>query len=123
MQTHFVRFDFGIIQHIIDDHQKRFTRGFDGLHIKLLFFIQIRIGHQIRHAYNAVHWRTDFMAHIGQKRGFGTIGTFSVFLCSFQGFLVVHRLSDIQNQAHHIAAMPPPVNQLDIFFVPKLDDN
>ena len=67
VQTHFVGLNFGIIKDIIDDHQKCFARGLNGLHIKPLFIIQNGIGHQISHADNPVHGCSNLMAHIGKK--------------------------------------------------------
>ncbi len=68
MQHQLFSLDLGIIQHVIDDHQQRLARVFDGVGIQYLFFGQVGILQQLGHANNAVHRGADLMAHIGEER-------------------------------------------------------
>ena len=74
MKLQFIRFNFGIIEHIIDDDQQRLARISDCIHIQLLFFGNARIGQNFRHAHYAIHRSANFVAHVGKKRRLCPVG-------------------------------------------------
>ncbi len=64
-------FNFGNIQHLVDQRQQVFTTGADNAQTALLSAAQIRIAlEQLRKAQNAVEGRPEFVAHVGQKFAF-----------------------------------------------------
>ncbi len=50
----------------------------------MLLSIEFGQAEQFYHANDAVHWRSDFVAHIGQKFAFGLCCNFSLILCFLQ---------------------------------------
>ena len=64
-------FDLGEIEHRIDDLQERHARRVHDLRVLLLLGRQVRAQEQARHADDAVHRRTDLVAHVGQELALG----------------------------------------------------
>jgi len=76
--------DFGKIENVIDDGQQRLGRAFDAGHIIALPRVQFGVLQQLHHPQNPVHWRTDFMAHIGEKFTLGAVGRLGFMGAGFQ---------------------------------------
>ncbi len=66
-----------------------------------LLGIELRIKRQFRHADDAIHGRTDFMAHIGEKGAARLVGGFGCLFRRNQGRLRGHDLADIALQNQH----------------------
>ena len=67
VQGHFTRFYFGQVQNVVENVEQRFRRAFDGTDVIALFGVEGRVVEQVDHADDAVHGRSDFVAHVGQK--------------------------------------------------------
>ena len=74
IQPELTRLDLGKVEHIVDDRQQRVGRCLHGLEVAALFFRQVGVQGQLRHADHAVHRCADLVAHRGQKFAFGTPG-------------------------------------------------
>ncbi len=72
-QLQFTDLDFGKVKKIVDQAEQRITCFADEIAIFALFIAEIGIEEKRGHANDRIHWGADFMAHIGQKVGFGFI--------------------------------------------------
>ena len=77
VQFHLVCFNFRKVEDVVDNPHQMVGRSTYSIHELPLFFVQWRVSQQVRHADNPVHWRTDFVAHVGQKLALGPIGRLS----------------------------------------------
>ena len=80
LQFQLARLDLGEIQDVVDDPEQSDSRLLDHLGEAPLLGIQLGSQQQFGHAQNAVHGRADFVAHVGQKLGFGLAGRLGPFL-------------------------------------------
>ena len=71
VQLHFVCFNFGKVQNVVDDVQQTGGGSPDFLQIVALFWVGFGLQSQQGKADNAVHGRADFMAHVGEKFALG----------------------------------------------------
>ena len=66
IQRHFAAFDFGHIQHVVNQSQQMLAGKGDFFQAVLHLLRVVNIGgSNSRHAHNSVHGRADIMAHIG----------------------------------------------------------
>ncbi len=72
--------DLGKVQDVVDQIQQGLAAGLDGFHIADLLLGQVRILQKARHSEHSVHGRTDLVAHVGQKFGFGPVGGLGLLL-------------------------------------------
>ena len=61
----FSRFDLGHIEYIVDQGQQSPPAGLDNLDVSPLLRSQVCFQQQLIHADDAIHRRTDFVAHVG----------------------------------------------------------
>src|SRR5579863_7859205 len=69
--------DLGKVEDVADDHEKVVNGAFDYLRKFMLFGAEWSTKEEVGHALYAVHWGTDFMAHIGEElflHPFGFLG-------------------------------------------------
>ena len=121
MQGQPFRFDLGIVEHVVDDDQKRLGRGLDRVDVKTLLFCQGGIAQQVHHADHAVHGCADLVAHVGQERGLGPVRRLGPFARLFQFFLIADGFGDVQREADHVTALAALVDEFDIGVVPEPD--
>ena len=95
------RLDLGIVQNVVDDDQKRLTRGFDGFGKQPLFLGQGAVAQQFRHAHHAVHRRADLVAHIGEEGRFGAVGGLGRLARGQQGGLLFLGFGDVHRAGRH----------------------
>ena len=62
--------DLRQVQNVIDQLKQQLVVIFDDRNILPSLFIAFRIGQHARKSDNGIQRRTDFMAHVGQKRRF-----------------------------------------------------
>ncbi len=85
IQRHLAAFDFGNVQHVINQPQQMLAGYRNFAQVFLHPVRVIGIGHcQRRHAYNGVHRRTDVVAHAGKKVLLCSIGVFRIFASLFR---------------------------------------
>ena len=91
LNLQFASLNLGEVENVINDGQQRFGRCFDDADEFPLLVIQLSIQRQIGHADNAVHWRANLVAHIGQEETLcctGLIGKLAgANQCGFKHFL------------------------------------
>ena len=75
----FAGFDFGEVQDVVDDAQQVLAGGLDFAQVIELLRAEFGFEHQVGHAQHRVHGGADFVAHVGQKVGFGAVGGFGRF--------------------------------------------
>src|SRR5277367_1591490 len=63
----FARLNFREIEYVINDSKKSLARLFDDLSHFVLLVAQLSVEKQFCHADYAIHWRSDFVAHVRQK--------------------------------------------------------
>jgi hypothetical protein len=84
------RLDFREVENVIDDAEQRLAAGADRIGILALSMLELRVQQQACHADHTIHWRANFMTHIGQEhalgesRGFGSIARFFELLVGEQ---------------------------------------
>src|SRR5204863_10075140 len=91
-QLEFAGFDFGKVEDIIDDGEQRIAAVANRFDQLALFGGQFRFQQQAGHGNDAVHRRANFMAHVGQKVGFGAGGGFGGGAGGFQGVVGLGQL-------------------------------
>ena len=85
--------DLREVENVVDDGEERFARAADGFQVTLLLRIERRFQQQFGEAQDAVHWRADFVAHVGQELRLGPARVFSHGLRLAQfAFAVTQRL-------------------------------
>ena len=100
LYVHASGFDLGEIEDVIDDTNQAVATGYDRVGILALLVSKFSFTEQGGHAYDAVHRRSDLMAHGSQEYAFGLIcflglfsnGLFMLFLdqqffCLYDEFL------------------------------------
>ena len=66
----------------------------------VLFFVKIRRQQQVGKTQNPVHRGSDFMAHVREKTGLGTVGAFGRFLGGSQLLFGLLARRDVQLNNH-----------------------
>src|SRR6185437_13221243 len=82
------RFDFRKVENLVDDIQQMFTGATDRLRILSLFGGECSVEEQSGHPDDAVHRRSNLMAHRGYKLRFRNTGSLSSF--PFSGKIDLH---------------------------------
>ena len=102
MQTKFFKFylylfglDLGEVKDVVDQGQQVVAGHFEIPNIVHLLFRQIRHLQQLGHADHAVHWGTDFVAHVGQELALGMVGGFGLVLGLLQFLLRPFPFTDV----------------------------
>ena len=72
-------FDLGEVQNVVDHGQQLVAGYLQHAQQLLLGRVQRRFAQQFAHAHHAVQRRADFMAHHGEKTGFGPDGGQGLF--------------------------------------------
>ncbi len=121
LQRQPVCLDLGIIQHVVDHRQQRLGRGPDRFDEHPLFIGQFGLGQQFRHTHDAVHWRANLVAHVGEKSGLGAIRRLGPMPGRPQLGLGADRVGDIQRHGYRIAVTRTPVDQFDVLAIPEFD--
>ncbi len=62
-----LRFEPGEVENVVDDAEQGVGGRADGVAVLPLLAVERRLGHQLRHADDAVHRRPDFVAHRGEE--------------------------------------------------------
>ena len=94
-QVELARLNFGEVKNLVD-HSEQGVRGIlDGVQIFALLLIQLRSECKFRHSDDAVHRRSDLMAHVGQEFALGQAGRLGGFSCPFQLGLESLALGDV----------------------------
>jgi len=70
VKLQFTRLNFWHIQYIVDNGKKGVGGNFNIVDKAHLPFVKRFVNQKIRHAYNGVHGRPYFVAHVGQERSF-----------------------------------------------------
>ncbi|OWK25123.1 hypothetical protein AJ87_13795 [Rhizobium yanglingense] len=104
-QRHLSGIDFGEVQNVVDDRQKRVAGLDDDVDEGLLPRVKIGLRHQLGHAEHAIHRRADFMAHIGEKFRLGAIGSFSPCQQPLKLFLALFHFGDVGEERDPMAAL------------------
>ena len=95
------RLDLGKVQNVADQGEQGRARLRDGVGIGALHGAELGFEQQPRHTENAVHRRSDFMTHGGQKSGFCPAGRFRFVARLRQRFLERFALCDVATDALH----------------------
>ena len=74
-------FNLGKVKNVVDERQKRVAGAFDDVHIGRLIFIKTAAFKDVSKAEDAVHRRSQFMAHGRQERCFGFIRLLRKLFC------------------------------------------
>jgi len=72
--------DLGEIEHVVDQGEQRVGAEADRLGVFALDGSELKIEEQAGHADHAVHWRADFVAHVGEEFALGLGGGLGGFL-------------------------------------------
>jgi hypothetical protein len=93
LQGQLARLDLGEVEDLIDQRQQCFRRLVDRLQIGQLLRRQLSINEQAGHPHDAVHGRTDLVAHGGQEPGLRPVRRFRLIACigKFSGRQSCHR--------------------------------
>ncbi len=83
-QRQAVGFDLGQIEDIVDDAEQMLAGHDDAIQLFLLPHLPDFLLQQMGIADDGVHWRTDFMAHVGEEGAFGLVGDFGLLFGIFQ---------------------------------------
>ena len=67
LQVELARLNLGEIQDVVDDLEQGLGATFNGPGSPLLFVVQRTVQQQIGHADDAIHRRTDLVAHVSQE--------------------------------------------------------
>ena len=113
LELHLAGFDLGKIENIVDDGQKRLGRRLDRLQIVPLLGIEFGIERQLGHADDAVHRRTDFMAHVSQERAARLVRRLGGFLGGDQRRLGILDRTDVAQQDQHADRLASRVARRD----------
>ena len=80
-------FDSGKVENVVEQGQQGFCRLLHQRQVVALLRFELGAAQELGHADDAVHWSTDFVAHIGQERTFGLVGRFGLLLGTAQSLL------------------------------------
>ena len=80
-QGEFARFNFRNIEDVVHDAEQPSRGDIDLGQVGSLLCIRIGAQRQVYHPRDRVHWRTDLMAHIGEKFRLCPVGNFGFNLC------------------------------------------
>ena len=86
LDREFAGFDLREVEDVVDDLQQRHRRVFGDLQVFALIRVDRQIKREIGHPDQAIHWRSDFVAHIGQEVALEPVG-------AFRGALGGHQLA------------------------------
>jgi len=116
-----LRLDLGIVEHVVDDGQKRLARTADRLGAKPLFIGQRGFAKKLRHADDAVHRCPYLVAHVGEEGGFRPARRLGLFARLAQLGLARDGLCDIAGKADKVAKGAATVHQSKVPAVAKMD--
>ena len=88
VQLHLAGLDLGEIQHLVEQAEQGAGRTFALGSVVFLSRGELGLAQQREHAQNRVHWRADFVAHIGQKLALGK-------RCGLRRLGGLHQLCDV----------------------------
>ena len=80
VQVQFSSLYFGKIQNVVNDTQQCLARFAHQIKLGALLIVKLGETQQFQHAEHAIHRRSDFVAHGGQKSTLGPIGKVRRFL-------------------------------------------
>ncbi|MNP26068.1 hypothetical protein D3C76_1189060 [compost metagenome] len=78
------RFQFGEVQHVVDDRQQIIGGTFDGVQVIALSWIKFRLERQARKANHPVERRSQLVGHVGEELRFNARRFLSAFLRKVQ---------------------------------------
>ena len=92
--------DFREVQDVVDHFEKSLRRDLHHGSVTALLVIQLRAENEFRHSQDAVHRRSDLVAHVGEEFALDPCGFFGNFLGFLQlGFCLVALLDFLLKQA------------------------
>ena len=103
VQPQLFRPRLGIVEHLVDQGQKRLARGADRFDEQPLFVRKRGVREQLGHADHPVQGGADFMAHVGQKGRLGAVCRIGAIARLLQVLFALHLFGDVLHQRHEIA--------------------
>ena len=91
----FTRLNFREVENIIDELEQGLCTLLNRMAVLTLLLVELGLQQQLIHADNAIHGRTDFVAHIGEKLALGSVGCFCSFLGLLQSLFEAFTLCDV----------------------------
>ena len=100
--------DLREVENVVEQSQQRVGRLAHHIEIVALVCLKSGTGQQLCHPNDTVHWRADFMTHVGKKFAFRSVRRFGRLTSLMQRLFIQLSLSDVMKKSieHEFFAQP-----------------